>query len=104
MSPALEEQLASVVGPQHLLTDASVTATYETDWTGRFGAKARCVVRPADTDAVAAIVAVCAASGVPLCVQGGNTGLVGGSVPVDGAVLMSLTRLTSIDAVDVVSA
>ncbi|HMC69049.1 MAG TPA: FAD-binding oxidoreductase, partial [Mycobacteriales bacterium] len=68
------------------------------------GGKARCVVRPHDTAAVAAVVATCAGHSVQLCVQGGNTGLVGGSVPVDGAVLMSLTRLTTIDPVDVVSA
>ena len=36
MSAALEEQLAAIVGPEHVLTDASVTASYETDWTGRF--------------------------------------------------------------------
>jgi FAD/FMN-containing dehydrogenase len=101
---SLEEQLAAIVGPGHLLTDPSVTASYETDWTGRFGGRARCVVRPADTDAVAAVVRACASDGVPLCVQGGNTGLVGGSVPVDGGVLISLARLTSIDSVDVVSA
>jgi FAD/FMN-containing dehydrogenase len=39
-----------------------------------------------------------------MCVQGGTTGLVGGSVPVDGAVLVSLARLTTIEPVDVVSA
>ena len=101
---ALEAQLAAIVGPDHLLTDASVTTSYESDWTGRFGAKARCVVRPADTASVAAVVAACAAHQVALCVQGGNTELVDGSVPVEGAVLMSMTRLSAIEPVDVVSA
>jgi FAD/FMN-containing dehydrogenase len=41
---------------------------------------------------------------VPLCIQGGNTGLVGASVPVDGSVLLSTARLTTVDPVDVVSA
>jgi FAD/FMN-containing dehydrogenase len=101
---ALEEQLASIVGPEHVLSDASVTASYESDWTGRFTGRARCVVRPVDPDQVAAVVTACAAAGVAVCAQGGNTGLVGGSVPVDGSVLMSLARLNVIDAVDVVSA
>ena len=100
----LEDQLRSVVGPDHVLSDKSVTATYETDWTGRFGGLARCVVRPADTEQVAAVVRACAAEKVAVCLQGGNTGLVGGSVPAAGAVLMSLARLTSIEPVDVVSA
>jgi FAD/FMN-containing dehydrogenase len=41
---------------------------------------------------------------VPVCVQGGNTGLVGASVPVDGAVLLSTARMKSIGEVDAVSA
>ena len=104
MTATLEQRLADVVGAEHVLTDRSVTASYETDWTGRFRGAARCVVRPADTAQVAAVVRACAADGVALCLQGGNTGLVGGSVPVDGAVLMSLARLVVIEPVDVVSA
>jgi FAD/FMN-containing dehydrogenase len=100
----LEQRLAAIVGTEHLLTDPSVTASYETDWTGRFSGRARCVVRPADTDAVADVLRACGDARVALCVQGGNTGLVGGSVPVDGAVLMSLSRLSTIEPVDVVSA
>src|SRR5205823_1721525 len=97
---ALEQQLSDIVGVDHVLTDPAMTASYDVDWTGRFRGRARCVVRPADTDAVAAVVRACAAEGVPLCLQGGNTGLVGGSVPVDGAVLLSLTRLNALDPVD----
>jgi FAD/FMN-containing dehydrogenase len=100
----LEATLTGIVGPEHVLTDPSVRASYETDWTGRFGGHARCVVRPADTEQVAAVVRACSDEGVALCLQGGNTGLVGGSVPVDGAVLLSLARLTAIEPVDVVSA
>jgi FAD/FMN-containing dehydrogenase len=100
----LEDELAAVTGPEHVLTDPSVRASYETDWTGRFGGRARCVVRPADTEQVAAVLRACSAEDVAVCVQGGNTGLVGGSVPIEGAVLLSLARLTTIDPVDVVSA
>jgi FAD/FMN-containing dehydrogenase len=100
----LEEQLVAIVGPEHVLTDPSVTASYETDWTGRFHGAARCVVRPADTEQVAAVVRACSGDGTAVCIQGGNTGLVGGSVPAAGAVLMSLTRLSSIEPVDIVSA
>jgi FAD/FMN-containing dehydrogenase len=100
----LEATLAGVVGPEHVLTDPSVRASYETDWTGRFGGRARCVVRPADTGQVAAVLRACGEQAAVVCLQGGNTGLVGGSVPVDGAVLLSLARLTTIEPVDVVSA
>jgi FAD/FMN-containing dehydrogenase len=95
--------LQRVVGDAHVLADASVMASYESDWTGRFHGRARCVVRPGTTTDVADVVRTCADAGGAICVQGGNTGLVGGSVPVDGAVLVSLLRLRDIEPVDVVA-
>jgi FAD/FMN-containing dehydrogenase len=99
----LTDQLREVVGPAQVIDDASVRASYESDWTGRFHGVAACVVRPGSTAEVADVVRVCAAAGVPICLQGGNTGLVGGSVPIDGAVLMSLRRLGDVEPVDVLS-
>jgi len=100
----LEQRLAGIVGADHVLTDPGVTASYDVDWTGRFRGQARAVVRPADTEQVGLVVAACADETAAICVQGGNTGLVGGSVPADGAILLSLQRLTTIESVDVVSA
>jgi FAD/FMN-containing dehydrogenase len=100
----LEDRLKEVVGAQHVLVDADLKSQYETDWTRRFTGEARCVVRPADTDEVAAVVRVCAGAGIPITVQGGNTGLVGGGVPAGGEVLLSLSRLTGLDPVDTVEA
>jgi FAD/FMN-containing dehydrogenase len=94
-------QLREVVGEEHVLVEEALTASYERDWTGRFSGRASCVVRPADTEQVAAVVRVCADAGVPVVVQGGNTGLVGGAVPRGGEVLLSLTRLTQLGEVDV---
>ncbi len=90
---ALRRDLAAVVGgPQVLTGDA--TAGYAVDWTGRFRGEPAAVVRPADTAQVAAVLALCSAAGVPVVPQGGNTGLVGGGVPVHGEVVLSLARLT----------
>jgi FAD/FMN-containing dehydrogenase len=102
----LVESLASIVGAAHALTDPGVREPYEVDWTRRFRGSARCVVRPADTDQVADVVRTCADAGVPVVVQGGNTGLVGGGVPQpdSGAVLLSLARLTALEPVDAVEA
>jgi FAD/FMN-containing dehydrogenase len=96
--------LRDVVGEAQAIDDASMMTSYTSDWTGRFSGRACCVVRPASTAEVAAVVRVCAADGVAICVQGGNTGLVGGSIPVDGAVLLSLRRLSDVEPVDVVAA
>jgi FAD/FMN-containing dehydrogenase len=98
------ETLAAIVGAAHVVTDPDLTASYETDWTGRFSGRALCVVRPGTTDEVAAVLATCTSAGQPVVVQGGNTGLVGGGIPAGGEVLLSLTRLTGIGEVDVAAA
>jgi FAD/FMN-containing dehydrogenase len=97
-------ELRAIVGPDHVLVDDDVKASYETDWTGRFSGKASCVVRPRTTDEVAAVLALCTSAGVQVVVQGGNTGLVGGGVPAGGELLLSLARLTDLGDVDLASA
>jgi FAD/FMN-containing dehydrogenase len=97
----LVARLAQVVGPAQVLTEPGVRAAFETDWTGRWQGRARAVVRPADTAEVAAVVTTCAANGVAIVPQGGNTGLVGGGVPRDGEVVVSLTRLDALGPVEV---
>lgn len=94
------KELQEIVGASHVLVDPDLRAPYETDWTGRFTGRAACVVRPATTGEVAAVVAACAKAGTAIVVQGGNTGLVGGAVPGGGEVLLSLARLRDLDPVD----
>ncbi|MGW1545011.1 FAD-binding oxidoreductase [Streptomyces sp. NPDC002309] len=98
----LAQQLSAAVGPAHVLADPALLASYETDFTGRHRGRARLVVRPADTAQVAEVLRRCHAGGVPVVPQGGNTGLVGGSVPTrdGGEVVLSLRRLDGIGEVD----
>lgn len=100
----LVEELTGIVGAEHVLSAAELCAPYETDWTRRFSGAARLVVRPRDTAEVAAVVRACAGAGVAIVPQGGNTGLVGGSVPRGGEVVLSLQRLDTIEPVDVAAA
>ncbi len=105
MATALVRDLRSALGPEatdHVLTDPGLMQSFGTDWTRRWSATPRAVVRPADAEQVAAVVQVCARHDVPLVPQGGNTGLVGGSVPgePDSAVVLSLTRLVTLGEVD----
>ena len=100
MIDALPATLRAIVGDRHCLTDAALRASYETDWTRRFHGEARAVVRPASTDEVARVLIACADAGVGVVPQGGNTGLVGGSVPRGGEVVLSLLRLNEIGQVD----
>lgn len=97
--------LSSVVGADHVLSahpDEDLSR-FTTDWTGRFVGTDSLVVRPANHEEVAEVVRICREFGQPIVPQGGNTGLVGGSVPLSGEVVVSLTRLRSIGPVDPVA-
>ncbi len=97
-------RLRETVGDPHVLTSATHgdLAAYELDWRRRWHGAAWAVVRPGTAAEVAAVVRACADAGVAVVPQGGNTGLVGGGVPdASGTqVLLSLTRLNRIRAVD----
>lgn len=98
------DALRAVVGEHHVLVDDDLRAGYEVDWTGRFRGSTPMVVRPGSVDEVAAVVRVCADAGAAIVPQGGNTGLVGGGVPLGGEIVLSLRRLDRIDAVDTLAA
>ena len=99
-SAALLTELRRIASADFLYTDAAALAPFCTDWRGRYTGQPLCVVMPVDTEAVAAVVGACAAAGVPVVPQGGNTGLCGGATPIGGEVLVSLRRLNRIRAVD----
>jgi FAD/FMN-containing dehydrogenase len=96
---AAAAELSGIVGGAHVL-GGDAAAGYAVDWTGRYRGRAAAVVRPADTAQVAAVLACCAAAGLPVVPQGGNTGLVGGGVPMHGEVLLSLARLDGLGPAD----
>lgn len=96
----LIETLSAIVGAGNVLKTVADMEPYLHDWRRRYHGSAQCVVRPGSTHEVAAVVAACAAAGVGIVPQGGNTGLVGGGIPRDNDVLISLSRLNRIRAVD----
>jgi FAD/FMN-containing dehydrogenase len=96
----LEQAVAKVVGSSNVLSDPDVKSSYERDWTGRYGGRARLVVRPQNTAEVAGVMAACARLGAAVVPQGGNTGLVGASVPRAGEVVLSVQGLSEIGKVD----
>ncbi|HVX17960.1 MAG TPA: FAD-binding oxidoreductase [Acidimicrobiales bacterium] len=100
LPPDVARALRDIVGAANFLTDADLTATYAVDWTGRFRGATPAVVRPGNTAEIAAVVSVCAAEAVALVPQGGRTGLVGGSVPLAGEVVISTHRLSTVEPVD----
>jgi FAD/FMN-containing dehydrogenase len=99
------EQCRSAIGAQYVIADPTDMAAYLTDWRRRFTGKALAVMKPGNTEEVAALVRLCNTFRVPLVPQGGNTGLVLGSVPDESgkAVVLSLTRLNAIRATDLIN-
>ena len=99
--PQLLTTLRQAVGEPHVLTEGDLSA-FEQDWRKRSRGKALAVVRPGSTPEVAAVVKACAQAGVSIVPQGGNTGLVVGSIPdASGTqVLLSLQRMNAVRNID----
>jgi FAD/FMN-containing dehydrogenase len=98
----LATSLASIVGPAGVTTAPEDLEPHVQDWRGRFKGRAACLVRPASTAEVAAVIGHLAARGVPVVPQGGNTSLCGGATPDESgqAVVLSLSRMNRIRSVD----
>jgi len=96
----LLERLSAIVGPGHVLTDAEAVAGALVEPRGLYSGRARALVRPASTAEVSAVVAACAAARTPITPQGGNTGLVGGQIPLGPETVLSLKRLNRVREVD----
>ena len=106
MAQTLIDELTALLGTDAVITGEAAMAFATEDWRGRYGGKALCVARPADTAQVAAVVACCARHGAPVLPQGGNTGLVGGSVPAaegPAPVIVALERMRRVRKVDPVN-
>lgn len=98
---SLQDELRAIVGASHVLTGEDA-APFLVDWRGRYKGHAQAVVRPANTQEVAAVARLCHERKIPIVPQGGNTGLCGGATA-DGsgqAVVVVVTRLNAIRAID----
>ncbi|MEO8143075.1 MAG: FAD-binding oxidoreductase [Betaproteobacteria bacterium] len=105
MQNAFPGALAAIVGARNVLTGESDTAPYLTDWRKQYRGSAVCVVRPASTAEVSAVVRRCAEARIAIVPQGGNTGLSGGSVPTgkQPEIVLSLSRMNRIRNLDVLN-
>ena len=94
-------RIRDVVGPKGVV-GADDAASYLEDQRRLYRGRAALIVRPASVGEVAEVVRLCAAAQIPIVPQGGNTGLVGGSVPFEhgGEIVLSLSRLNHIREID----
>mmetsp|Transcript_34852 Transcript_34852/g.48342 ORF Transcript_34852/g.48342 Transcript_34852/m.48342 type:complete len:523 (-) Transcript_34852:184-1752(-) len=90
----------SVVGPCNVVTSASALEGFNQDWMHTFQGASGLALRPTSTTQVQEILQHCNQRRLAVVPQGGNTGLVGGSVPVFDEVVLSTSRLDQVLAFD----
>jgi len=101
----LIEVLRGICGAAHVLTHEDPQtdlSAWERDWRKRAQGHALAVVRPSNVEEVSAVVKACAKASTSIVPQGGNTGLVVGSVPDSSGtqVVLSLQRMNQVRAID----
>ncbi|KAJ2535163.1 D-lactate ferricytochrome c oxidoreductase, partial [Coemansia sp. RSA 1933] len=83
--------------------DAAELEGFNADWLNKYSGSAQVVLRPKTTEQVSAILKYCNEQRIAVVPQGGNTGLVGGSVPVYDEVVVSLRNMNKVRKYDAVS-
>lgn len=97
---SLEGKLENLLGRRGWI-GAADSAPWCRDWLNKFGEIPLGIARPASTVEVSEVIKLCAAAGVPVVPQGGNTSLAGGAVLANaGGIILSLSRMNAIGAVD----
>jgi D-lactate dehydrogenase (cytochrome) len=100
VDPAVLARFAAIVGDKYAITDQQAQAPYLVEMRDLFHGRTPMVLRPASVAQVAEIVKLANETATPVVPQGGNTGLVGGQIPFNGELVLSLTRLDRIREVD----
>ncbi|XP_054261644.1 D-2-hydroxyglutarate dehydrogenase, mitochondrial-like [Macrosteles quadrilineatus] len=90
------KKFENILSEDRVLTDAEELDSYNTDWIKMVRGYSGVVLRPKSTEEVSAILRVCNENNLAVCPQGGNTGLVGGSVPVFDEVIISTSLMNKI--------
>ncbi len=102
VTDTLVSRLVAICGAAGVISERDGMTPYETEWRQRWHGKARLVVRPATAEEVSAVVKLCAAEGIAVVPQGGNTGLCEGAMPDHSGqqIVISLARMNRIRHLD----
>ncbi|MBM3398977.1 MAG: FAD-binding protein [Bacteroidetes bacterium] len=100
VTEALVKGLMALAGSENVITDAANLQAYGRDYTEDLQYEPSCVVMPDNPEAVAAVLKYCNKSKIPVYTRGAGTGLSGGSLPVNGGVVLSTEKLNRIIHID----
>src|SRR5579863_6069113 len=98
--PALLARFAAVVGEKYAVTDPQLQAPYLLEMRDLYRGRTPMVLRPGSVAEVVQILKLANDTATAVVPQGGNTGLVGGQVPLNNEIVLSLRRLDRIREVD----
>lgn len=93
----------SILSAADVVTDEHDMGMYLSDWTRTYRGQGSLVLKPKSTAQVSEIMKYCNQHNIAVVPQGGNTGLVGGGVPVFDEVVVSLSKMNKIGNFDDVS-
>jgi glycolate oxidase len=96
----LEQDLASLLGTENVLTAREDLIPYAFDGTAALRTLPRAVVFPRDAGEVAAVLRLARNCGLPVVARGSGTGLSGGSVPVENGIVLCLLKMDRILELD----
>jgi len=100
VSSSVLKRLRNVVGPAAVIVDPARLLVYESDGLTAYRELPSAVVLPETTDQVQAVVEVLADADLPFVPRGAGTGLSGGALAIDGAVIVGTARMNRILAID----
>ncbi|KAL6647298.1 hypothetical protein ACP70R_014735 [Stipagrostis hirtigluma subsp. patula] len=90
----------SILGENGVVQDEDRLAVANVDWMGKYRGASQLLLLPKSTTEVSKILSYCNSRRLAVVPQGGNTGLVGGSVPVYDEVIVGLTGMDKIISFD----
>ncbi len=100
LAPPLLARFAAIVGEKYAIIDPQQQAPYLIEMRNMFQGHTPMVLRPSSVGEVSKIVALANETATPIVPQGGNTGLVGGQIPLNNEIVLSLNRLDRIRELD----
>jgi FAD/FMN-containing dehydrogenase len=103
LPPALLKRFSEIVGEKYAITDIAAQQPYLVEMRDLYHGHTPVVLRPGSVEDVAAILKLANETKTAVVPQGGNTGLVGGQISMNGEVLLSLARLDKVREVDAIS-
>lgn len=103
--PETIDKFVRIVGEDHAIRDPAAMERYLVEWRDRYRGKAALVLKPSETEQVAAILRCANETKTAIVPQGGNTGLVGGQIPFESGheLVVSLERMNRVRDIDLAS-